>query len=121
MFSLISDVLKRNNWTSIGIAVHHPLSLLLANTDLLDDEERRYAMNSGTHLDFLVYSKISKKPILVIEVDGYKYHKEGTVQSKRDDIKNRILQKYGLPYLRFATNGSGEKEKFEKALKDILN
>lgn len=121
MFSLISDVLKRNNWTSIGIAVHHPLSLLLANTDLLDDEERRYAMNSGTHLDFLVYSKISKKPILVIEVDGYKYHKEGTVQSKRDDIKNRILQKYGLPYLRFATNGSGEKEKFERTLKDILN
>lgn len=25
-------------------------------------------------------------------------------------MKNTILEKYGIPYLRFATNGSGEKE-----------
>ena len=28
----------------------------------------------NTHIDFLIYNKISKIPLLVVEVDGYKYH-----------------------------------------------
>ena len=30
----------------------------------------------NTHIDFLIYNKISKIPLLVVEVDGYKYHKK---------------------------------------------
>jgi very-short-patch-repair endonuclease len=67
-------------------------------------------MNSATHLDFLIYNRVSKKPILAIEVDGFHYHKKGTVQSERDKKKNHILELYGIPFLRFSTNGSGEKE-----------
>lgn len=78
-----------------------------------------YVMNTATHVDFLIYSKISKKPILVIEVDGFRFHKEGTVQSDRDRMKNLILERYGIPFLRFPTNGSGEREKLVQVLNSL--
>lgn len=64
----------------------------------------------------LIYSKISKRPIVAIEVDGFHYHKEGTEQAERDKKKNRILELYGIHLMRFATNGSGEKEKIMEFL-----
>ena len=76
-------------------------------------------MNPATHVDFLIYSKISKRPIVVIEVDGFHYHKEGTVQVERDKKKNHILELYGIPLMRFATNGSGEKEKIMEFLREM--
>ncbi len=39
-----------------------------------------------------------------IEVDGYKYHKEDTVQATRDLLKNHIMELYEIPLLRFKTN-----------------
>ncbi|WRK55048.1 hypothetical protein SD457_09625 [Coprobacillaceae bacterium CR2/5/TPMF4] len=44
-------------------------------------------MNPATHIDFLIYNTVSKKPVLAIEVDGYDYHKENTVQASRDLMK----------------------------------
>lgn len=35
-------------------------------------------------------------------------------------MKDRILEKYGIPLERFATNQSGERERLEKRLEDIL-
>ena len=78
--------------------------------------EMRYAYNPGTHLDFLIYNKMSKQPVLAIEVDGFKYHKAGTVQHERDIKKNHILEKCGLKLVRLGTNESGEKEKITGAL-----
>ena len=73
-------------------------------------------MNPATHLDFLIYNRISKKFVLAIEVDGYKYHKNGTVQASRDLLKNHIMEMYEIPLLRFMTNGSGEREKIVEML-----
>lgn len=62
------------------------------------------------------YNRISKKPILAIEVDGFHYHKPGTLQYEHDRMKDHILELYGIPLLRFATNGSGEMAKIRQAL-----
>lgn len=78
-------------------------------------------MNTATHIDFLIYNRISKKPILAIEVDGFHYHKSGTLQYERDRMKDHILELYGISLLRFATNGSGEMEKIRKALEEYGN
>lgn len=67
--------------------------------------------NSSTHLDFLIYNRSGKKPVLAIEVDGYEYHKEDTVQASRDLLKNHIMELYEIPLLRFKTNSSGEEKK----------
>ncbi len=79
----------------------------------------KYAMNPATHLDFLIYNRISKKPVLAIEVDGYGYHKEDTVQAFRDSLKNHIMELYEIPLLRFKTNGSGERKKIIEMLDQL--
>lgn len=121
MYALINNVLDENDYSVLGLICHQPLNMLIRDTGLLNDEECRYAMNSATHLDFLIYNRISKKPVLAIEVDGFRYHKKGTAQSERDEKKNHILEVYGIPLLRFATNGSGEKEKLAAKLEEIMN
>lgn len=110
MYVLIRDILGELNYTDLDIVCHQPLNLLIKDYSLLNEDEYLYATNPATHLDFLIYSRITKKALLAIEVDGYRYHKEGTAQKERDKKKNRILELYNIPYLRFATNGSGEKE-----------
>ncbi len=116
MYSAIYELLEQRQQLSLNIICHQPLNMLIRDPHLLNDEECRYAMNTATHLDFLIYNCIRKSPVLAIEVDGFHFHKEGTVQYKRDRIKDHILKLYGIPLLRFATNGSGEIEQIAAAL-----
>ena len=116
MYSLIEDIISANKYSSLDVVCHFPLNMLIKNPELLNEQECQYAMNPATHLDFLVYNRIGKKPVLAIEVDGYEYHKEDTVQASRDLLKNHIMELYEIPLLRFMTNGSGEKEKIIEML-----
>lgn len=120
MYSLIKDIIADNKFSSLGVICRIPLRMLIRNFDLLSAEEYKYAMNTSTHLDFLIYNKITKKPLLAIEVDGYEYHKEGTAQSERDKLKNNIMNTCHIKLLRFKTNGSGEKEKIISTIKTLL-
>ena len=95
--------------------------MLIRDPHLLNEKEYRYAMNTATHLDFLIYNRISKFPVLAIEVDGFHFHKDGTAQYERDRLKDYILKLYGIPLLRLATNGSGETEKIAAALDSYAN
>lgn len=116
MYALIEDVLSDDKYSSLEVIDHYPLHMLIKDSTLLTGQECRYAMNRAAHVDFLLYNRISKKPVLAIEVDGYEYHKDDTVQAGRDLMKNHILELYGIPLLRFYTNGSGEKEQLTKML-----
>lgn len=120
MFSLIDEIISDDKYSSLDVVCHVPLNMLIKNSELIskleNEQERQYAMNPATHLDFLIYNRISKKPVLAIEVDGYKYHKKGGIQAARDLLKNHILEVYEIPLLRFKTNGSGEKEKIVEIL-----
>lgn len=70
-------------------------------------------------VNFLIYYRIRKKPVLAIEVDGYEYHKGGTVQASKDLLRDHILELYEILLLRFKTNGSGEKEKIVEMLERL--
>lgn len=83
--------------------------------------ERKYVSHHNTHIDFLIYNKISKIPLLAVEVDGYKYHKEDNKQKERDILKNNILSKYNIPLIRLTTNGSREESIIRSKLNNILN
>lgn len=120
MYSLIDDIIADNKFSSLDVVCHFPLNMLIKNPELLNDQECKYAMNPATHLDFLIYNRISKKPVLAIEVDGYEYHKVDTVQASRDLLKNHIMELYEIPLLRFKTNGSGEKEKIIEMLNQLV-
>lgn len=103
-----------------GVHCHQPLRQLIHDWTLLDDEERRYASNGATHLDFLIYNRASKLPVMAVETDGYHFHKQGTRQSERDRIKDRILNRYGLPLLRLSTTGIDEEAKIKDQLSKIV-
>ena len=75
----------------------------------------------NTHIDFLIYNKISKIPLLAVEVDGYKYHKKDNKQKERDILKNNILSKYNIPLIRLTTNGSREESVIRSKLDEIVN
>ena len=96
--------------------MHYPLRNLIRDTSLLNDREKSYVENINTHVDFILFNKLDKSPILVIEVDGFKYHDENEAQLERDNIKNSVLEKYEIPYLRLKTNGSDEEKRIREAL-----
>jgi hypothetical protein len=116
MYWAIVDILNDRSQLSLNLICHQPLNMLIRDPKRLNDDECCYAMNKATHLDFLIYNQISKRPVLAIEVDGFHYHKSGTLQYARDRMKDHILNLYGIPLLRFATNGSEEIAQIERAL-----
>ena len=120
MYSLVKEIISDNKYSSLDVVCHFPLNMLIKNPELLNERECQYVMNPATHLDFLIYNRIGKKPVLAIEVDGYEYHKEDTVQASRDMMKNHIMELYEIPLLRFKTNGSGEKEKIVEMLEQLV-
>lgn len=120
MYSLIEEIIADNKYSSLDVVCHFPLNMLIKNPELLNEQECKYAMNTATHLDFLIYNRIGKKPVLAIEVDGYEYHKKYTVQASRDLMKNHIMELYEIPLLRFKTNGSGEREKIVEMLDKLV-
>ena len=98
MYSLIEDIICANKYSSLDVVCNFPLNMLIKNPELLNEQECRYALNPATHLDYLIYNRIGKKPVLAIEVDGYSYHKEDTIQASRDLLKNHIMELYEIPY-----------------------
>lgn len=86
----------------------------------LDERERKYAQNPRTHIDFVVYHKMDKKPRLAIEIDGYAFHNAQNAQSKRDELKNAILARYDFTLLRLSTIGSGEEERVINTLNNCI-
>lgn len=119
MYGTIVDLLNRRLQMSLNIICHQPLNMLIKDPKHLNDEECRYVINTATHIDFLIYNRISKKPVLAIEVDGFHNHKPGTAQYERDRMKDHILNLYGIPFLRLPTNGSAELEKIENTLDEL--
>lgn len=121
MYTLLEEILKNDDYKMLDFVCHFPVNMLIKNPYLLNDDECLYAMNPATHVDFLVYNRISKRAILAIEVDGYAFHQKETAQAKRNLLKNHIFELYYIPLLRFSTIGSGERERIIYMLNKILN
>jgi len=104
--NLIYDALKKSidrlGLTNTDILCHYPLSHLIADDSLLDEEEKQFVRNERTHVDFMLYNSLTKLPLLCIEVDGWRYH-QTDVQRKRDQMKDAIFNTYGLKLIRIST------------------
>ena len=119
-FSLVENILSEYpDFSHLGVLCHTPLKSIIRDWTLLNDEERKYISHNATHLDFLVINHVTKKPVLAIETDGYSFHNKDTDQHRRDEMKNHILEVYGLPLIRLSTTGSGEKDKIIKTLEGL--
>ncbi len=119
MYQLLAQILQQKEFQKYQFRMHVPLRNIIKDFSILTPEEAQYAKRSWTHVDFLIFNKLNKKPRAIIEVDGFRYHFFNFRQQKRDSIKDRILTKYSFPFLRFKTNDSNEKEKIINMLRNL--
>lgn len=118
---LINEVLTMNLFSSLNYSTHVPLKTILKiDKDVFSDDVINYLMHPWTHLDFVIFNKYDKIPILAIEVDGIYYHEQNKKQCLHDKMKDECLQKYGIPLLRLKTNESNERERIISLLKNII-
>jgi superfamily I DNA and/or RNA helicase len=120
MNMVIEKVLSESEFQSLDRVLHQPLKMLIKDPSKLNDDECKYAMNILTHTDFVIFNKLDKMPVLVVEVDGYAYHANNPKQLERDKMKDNILIKYNIPILRIKTNESGEERKLRQKLMELL-
>ncbi|PJI09229.1 MULTISPECIES: AAA domain-containing protein [Clostridium] len=120
MYSVIEEVLNYPQYASFRCVLHIPLNSIVKDLTKLNNEEKAFIQNPWTHVDFLIFNKLDKEPVLVVEVDGYEYHMNSSEQRRRDTVKNKILREIDLHILRVATNESGEKEKLIEMLDRII-
>ena len=118
MYGVIREVLEQNEFTKYEVVSHVPLRMILGDMQKLNTRELSFATNHLTHVDFLIYSKVTHQPTLVVEVDGFTHHNTEK-QKERDQVKNSILQKYGIPIVRFGTIGNSESPKLISVLRTL--
>ena len=112
------DNIQMSNW---NIVCHYPLSRLITDFDGLETQEIAFISNSLSHVDFLLYNSITKKPLMAIEVDGWKYHNLNEAQLSRDKLKDDILTKYGLKPYRISTVDTINVETIADMLSNNIN
>jgi AAA domain/Protein of unknown function (DUF2726) len=117
--SEIEALLQEKAYRGFGVVFQFPLSMLVGDRENLTIEEFAYATHPWSQTDFVVYRKVDKSPVLVIEVDGYAFHREGTRQAERDALKEAVLAKCELPILRLSTVESDERSRIRKKLDDV--
>ena len=121
-FDLIENIrVNYPHLSHIKALCRYPMRYLINDTHGLSQRERKYALHTSTHIDFLVINRVSKQPLLAIETDGYSYHNEKTEQFERDRMKDKILELYGLPLLRLSTVGHSEEQKIVDMLNKGIN
>lgn len=120
MYSVIEEVLNYPQYASFKCVLHIPLNSIVKDYTKFNNKEKTFIQNPWTHVDFLIFNKLDKEPVLVVEVDGYEYHMNSSEQRRRDTVKDRILKEIDLPILRVVTNESGEKEKLIAMLDGII-
>ena len=112
---LSEDILLNNSqFSSIEMVREYRLSDLIRDFHPFSEDETRFIRNNS-RIDFLLYNKIDKTPVLAIEVDGVAFH-SNKLQYERDSKKNNILEITGLPLLRLSTDGHQEKTRIIESL-----
>lgn len=109
---------KNRQFSVIDMVREYKLRDLIRNHDEFSEDEVLFIRNNA-RLDFLLYNKIDKTPVLAIEVDGVSFHDNET-QTERDRKKNNILRTINLPLLRLATNGHNEEVRIIRSLKKAM-
>ena len=102
IYELIIKCISLKGYSNIGLLAHYPLNRLISDMRTFTEEERKFVSNEMTHVDFLLYNKVTKHPMLCIEVDGWVFH-HMDVQHKRDMMKDALLDKCQLRHLRLST------------------
>jgi very-short-patch-repair endonuclease/RecA/RadA recombinase len=111
---ILRDVLSQEAYRAMTFHSQIALIQLVSSAnEALTSRERDFMRNRAS-CDFVLYFKVGKTPLGVIEVDGG-YH-ETAPQAERDALKDSILSKSKIPLLRLQTVESRIEKKVEEFL-----
>ena len=114
-WTVLHDVLSEQQYEHLTVVAQVLVRNLFPDLSRLTPRQARFVRNRAS-VDFIVYNRVTNQPLLAIEVDGFAYHEDDPSQLERDEIKDQILHRYGLPLLRLPTTGSGEQQRIRQAL-----
>ena len=116
--ALLKDLLDDVKYDSLMLHKQVYLRQLVNETQSDFNNRELSFMKNGASCDFVVYYKIGKKPIAVIEVDGGSHLKDD--QMERDKVKDVILKKANVSLLRLPTTASDIEGKLKHFIDDLL-
>jgi hypothetical protein len=111
---ILRDALSQDAYRSITFHSQIALIQLVSSTNQSLTLLERDFMRNRASCDFVLYFKVGKSPLGVIEVDGG--HHGTARQTERDALKDSILRKCELPLLRVQTTESHIGEKISRFL-----
>lgn len=119
-YNTLMEAITALGLVHIDVLCHYPVARFISDWSLLTEEEKAFASNRLSHVDFLIYNSLTKRPLLVIEVDGWYYHKRQGGQVTRDALKDKLLAKFGLPLHRILTTDTVNVESLKALLSSSL-
>ncbi|MCT4702139.1 AAA domain-containing protein [Enterobacteriaceae bacterium H20N1] len=117
--ALLRDLLTKPDYQLIKFHTQIPLAQLISLANNVLTAREVEFVNQQASCDFVLYFKVGKTPLGVIEVDGG-YH-ETPEQAERDRVKDSVLGKSGVPLLRLSTVESSIEDKLAAFVDDCLN
>jgi len=106
---VLREALSGRSCQALTFHTQIALNQIASSTNPSLTARERAFMHNHASCDFVLYFKVGKIPLGVIEVDGGSHDKPD--QAARDALKNSILAKSGLAILRLRTIESGIEEK----------
>lgn len=122
--NLVYDVLVKAiaelGMINTEVLCHYPLSRLIGDWTLLNNEEHTFAESPSLNVNFLIYNSLTKQPLKTIEVDSWQYHKNSEVQQHFDALKDQLLAKFGLCLHRISAADTVNVETIKYLLQETL-
>ena len=119
MWTVLLEILAEEAYADFGVAQQVVLRNLLPDLSRLTPRQVAYVRNRAT-VDFVIYNRITNRPVLALEVDGFAFHEADHVQQARDALKGAICHAHNIPLLRLPTTGSGEEHIIRQKLTAVI-
>jgi hypothetical protein len=120
IWTILQDILAEDRFRELEAIPQMIVQNLLPDLEGLTEEEAAYVKHRCS-LDFVVQRRVTRRPVLAIEVNGFAYHENMPVRRAKDALKNSIMEKKNLPLLTLPTTGSGEESRIREALENALD
>ncbi len=114
---ILREQLRSEVYRTIMSHKQVPLNQLISIKSFEFTQRELQFMQNRASCDFVLYFKVGKTPIGVIEVDGE--HHENLKQRERDSLKESILSKVNIPLLRLRTVESHIEARIADFLKSV--
>ena len=117
IWTVLHDILAEPRYAHLTVIPQVLLRNLVPDPAALTLAQLAYVQHRAS-VDFVVYNRVTSRPLLAIEVDGFPFHENKPQQRERDALKDEILAARQMPLLRLATTGSREPQRIRRELDD---